>query len=127
MSRRCSDGLEIRQHATEPAVVHIEHAAAVGLFTHDILGLFFGADEQDGAALGGQVADEVKSGAEHLDRLLEVDDVDAVAGAEDVRFHLRIPAAGLVAEVNAGLEQLLHADFGHRGSSLFSRFAVSRR
>src|SRR5208282_5536222 len=42
------------------------------------------------------------------------DDVNTVAGAEDVLLHLRVPAAGLMAEMNAGLQQLLHADFSHR-------------
>ena len=42
--------------------------------------------------------------------LLEVDDVDAVPLAEDVRLHLRIPALGLVSEVDAGLQQILHRD-----------------
>jgi hypothetical protein len=38
--------------------------------------------------------------------VLQVDDVDAVAGAEDVLLHLRVPPAGVVAEVNARLEEL---------------------
>jgi hypothetical protein len=29
-------------------------------------------------------------------------------------LHLRVPAAGLMAEVNAGLQELLHTDFSHR-------------
>ena len=97
-------------------LLHVEHPAALGLFAHDILGLLLGADEQHRAALRGEIAHEVVGLAEHLDGLLQVDDVDAVAGAEDVRLHLRVPAAGLMAEVNSGLQQLLHADFGHRSS-----------
>ena len=46
-------------------------------------------------------------------RLLEVDDVDAAALAEDEALHLRVPAARLVAEVNPGLQQLLHGDDCH--------------
>ena len=49
------------------------------------------------------------------DGLLQVDDVDAVALGEDELAHLRVPAAGLVAEVDAGLQQLLHADRGNQG------------
>ena len=37
-------------------------------------------------------------------RLGEIDDVDAAALGEDESLHLRIPATGLVAEVNAGLQ-----------------------
>jgi hypothetical protein len=42
------------------------------------------------------------------DGLLEVDDVDLVAMAEDERGHLRVPEAGLVAEVDAGFQHLAH-------------------
>jgi hypothetical protein len=42
--------------------------------------------------------------------LAEVDDVDAVALAEDVLLHLRVPALGLVSEVDASLEQVLQRD-----------------
>src|SRR5690606_10284797 len=45
--------------------------------------------------------------------LLEVDDVDLAAGTEDVRAHLRVPVAGLVAEVDAGFQHLAHGDLGH--------------
>jgi len=47
--------------------------------------------------------DQAERRVETLDRLREVDDVDAVALREDVRLHLRVPAPGLVAEVDAGL------------------------
>ena len=38
--------------------------------------------------------------------------MNAVAVAEDVRLHPRVPAVGLVAEMCAGFEQLLHRDDG---------------
>src|SRR5208337_4683717 len=84
----------------------------------DVLGLLLGADEQHRAAGGGEIAREVESGAKHLHGLLQIDNVNTVAGAEDVLLHLRVPAAGLMAEVNAGLQKLLHADFSHRILSL---------
>jgi ribosomal protein S2 len=40
----------------------------------------------------------------------EVDDVDVVAGAEDERRHLGVPAVALVAEVDAGFEELTHIE-----------------
>ena len=55
------------------------------------------------------LADEVERAREQRHGLRQVDDVDAVAVAEDVRLHLRVPAVGLVAEMRSGLEQLLHA------------------
>ena len=42
------------------------------------------------------------------DRLRKIDDVDVVAGAEDVVRHLRVPAVGLMAEVHASFEKLAH-------------------
>ena len=50
-----------------------------------------------------------------VQRLLEIDDVDAVALTEDEPLHLRVPAPGLVPEVDTGLEHLLHGDDGHDG------------
>src|SRR4029078_11675456 len=45
---------------------------------------------------------------EELLRLLEVDDVDPAALAEDEAAHLGSPASSLVAEVNPGLQELSH-------------------
>jgi hypothetical protein len=50
---------------------------------------------------------------EPFKRLLEVDDVDAAALAEDEALHLRIPAARLVAEMHSGFQKLSHADDCH--------------
>ena len=51
-------------------------------------------------------------------RLLQVDDVDAAALGEDEALHLRVPAARLVAEVDAGLQQFLHGNDGHESPFL---------
>ena len=50
---------------------------------------------------------------EKLLRLEEVDQVDAGSLTEDEAAHLWIPAARLVAEVNAGLQQLLDSYLSH--------------
>jgi hypothetical protein len=47
---------------------------------------------------------------EQTERLLQVDDVDAVAFAENVLLHLGIPALRLVSEVDAGLQEFLHCN-----------------
>src|SRR3546814_11327424 len=65
-----------------------------------------GADEQDHAALLRDARDEVHRVAEQRHGLFEVDDVDLAAGAEDVRRHLGVPVAGLVAEMQAGFQHL---------------------
>ena len=51
-------GGEVGEHAAEPALVHVGHAAGLGVLGHRALGLLLGPDEQDGAAAGDQVADE---------------------------------------------------------------------
>ena len=90
------------------------HLLGVGL--DRVLRLLLGADEQHDAAVGDQVADERVGGLDPRQRLLQIDDVDAVALAVDESLHLRVPAAGLVSEVDTGLEQLAHGDDCHRGS-----------
>ena len=79
-----------------------------------LLRLALGADEQHLAAGADGRRDEVERAREQRHGLRQVDDVDAVARAEDVRLHPRVPAVGLVAEVRAGLDQLLHGDGGSR-------------
>jgi hypothetical protein len=40
----------------------------------------------------------------------EVEDIDAVPFAENERLHLRIPALGLVSEVDSRFQQIFHGD-----------------
>ena len=116
------DGLLHRQHvgeqAAQPALVDVVHLAAGGFFGDGFLRLALGADEEHVLALRGHLAHEPRGVLEHLQGLLQVDDVDSVAFAEDVFFHLRIPALGLVPEVNAGFEQFLHRYCGQTTSSI---------
>ncbi len=44
----------------------------------------------------------------HRNGLSQIDDVDVVTIAENVRLHLRVPAMGLVAEVNTSFQKLAH-------------------
>ena len=48
-----------------------------------------------------------RASVEQVLGLQQVDDVDPVALAVDVAAHARVPAPGLVAEVEARLQQLL--------------------
>ena len=41
----------------------------------------------------------------------QIDDVDAIARAVDIRLHLGIPAVGLMSEMNACFKQLAHGKF----------------
>ncbi len=115
-----ADGLKIGEHAPQPTVIDVEHAAALGLFPDGVLGLLLGAHEEDDGAVGHRIHHVVVSGLEELHGLLQVDDVNAVSGPEDIRRHLGVPTAGLVAEMDAGLQQFLHSDISHGTSSGFS-------
>jgi len=101
----------IGQRAAEPAVIDKVRIAALGLFGDGFLGLALGADKQNGSALPGDVADEAAGFAEHFQGFLQVNDMNAVALPENVFLHFGVPAARLVAEMNAGLQQLLHGNF----------------
>ena len=120
------DRVEVGEHAAEPALVDVGHAALLGEAAHRVLGLLLGADEHQHAAPGDQVTNEAVGLVDTRQRLLEVDDVDAVALAEDEAAHLRVPTSGLVTEVHASFEQLAHRDDSHRGFS-FCGCAAHRR
>src|SRR4029077_8011803 len=79
-----------------------------------VLRLPLGADEQDASTLSNGVADGLQRAVHHRHRLRQIDNVDVVAGAEDVLGHLRIPTMGLMAEVHAGFQKLAHAEVWQR-------------
>jgi len=110
---RLLDGLEVGQHAAQPTEVDEGHVATLGLTLDVLAGVALGANQQDLAALGGEAAEVIHRVVEERLRLLEVDDVDVVARAEDVRGHLRVPVAGLVAKVDTGLQHLAHGNASH--------------
>src|SRR6185295_13169602 len=83
---------------------------------HDVLRLALGADEEDRLSVCGKIGDELFGVPELLHRLVEIDDVNAVSLPEDVFLHLRIPALRLVAEMHAGLQQILHCNPGQMSS-----------
>src|SRR5688572_14611960 len=93
-------------------MVDIGHAHPLRMLLDGIHALLLRANEEHRPAAAGEVAGEIVSLLEQTERLLQVDDVDAAALREDEALHLRVPAAGLVAEVDAGLQQLSHRDDG---------------
>jgi hypothetical protein len=109
------DGREVGEHAAQPTAVDERLIGASRLGQDRLLGLLLGADEQHLLAARDGLADRLESDVKALDRLGQVDDVDPVALREDVRAHLGVPAAGLMAEVDPGLEQLPHGDGRHDG------------
>src|SRR6266540_3867486 len=106
------DGGEVGQRAAHPALIDERHTGSACLFRDRVLGLLLGADEEHGPAVGGLLAHEAHRFVQTSYRLLQVDDVDAVAFGKDERTHARIPAAGLVSEVDTRFEQRLHLDRG---------------
>src|SRR5207253_8730075 len=91
---------------SEPSLVHIGHARLLRRFLDRVAGLLLRAHEQNRSAASGDAGGEVLRVLQQPLGLLEVDDVDPVALAEDEAAHLRVPAPGLVPEVNACLEQV---------------------
>jgi hypothetical protein len=104
------DRLEVGEHAAQPTLVDVRHAALLGEALDRVLGLLLGADEEDRATLGHEVADERVRRLDAGQGLVQIDDVDAVAVTEDEPLHLGVPATGLVSEVHASFEQLAHRD-----------------
>src|SRR5688572_19367218 len=99
--------LEVREQAAEPALGDVHRVAAVSLLLHDRLELALGADEEDVVTPHDDIAHELLRELELTQRLLQVDDVDAVALGEDEPAHLGVPSARLMAEVNTRFEELL--------------------
>ena len=107
--------LEVGEHAAQPAVVDVRLADPGRLLGDRLLRLLLGADEEDVATLGDGVAHVRVRLLDVLEGLAQVDDVDTVALGEDEALHLRVPAAGLVPEVDTALQQLTHGHDGHGG------------
>ena len=112
------NGGEVGQRAAHPALVDEWHASLGGLFGDGVLGLLLGADEQHGFAFGGLLTDKRHSLVEATHRLLQIDDVDAVALGEDERPHTRIPPTRLMAKMHPRFEQGLHLDRCRHGTFL---------
>jgi hypothetical protein len=114
------NGGHIRQQPAQPALVHIELGAANGFLGNGFLRLALGAHEQNNLALRCHIAYIPHGVFEQLQSLLQVNDINTIAFAKDVFFHLWIPALGLVPEMNACFEQFLHAN--RRQNSSFCQF-----
>ena len=83
--------------------------AAVACRLGDLVrGGTLGADKQNTATTRGDVAQRLEGGMKHRHGLLQVEDVDLVPLAEDVRLHPRVPATGAVSEMHASLKHLAH-------------------
>src|SRR6476659_1317148 len=115
--------VEVGQQAAKPALVDIRHVGSLGPLLDRVASLLLGADEQDVAALARHVGGKPPRLGQQMLGLQQVDDVDPVALPEDVRAHARVPPPRLVAEVKAGLQQLLDSRLGHEAP--LSRLALT--
>ena len=106
-------GLEVGHHAAQPPGIHIELAATGGLLADGLLCLLLGAHEQQGLAALRQLTDEAVCLLQLADGLLQVHNIDAVALRINIGSHLGVPTAGLVTEMDAGFQHLLHANVCH--------------
>src|SRR3989442_899602 len=107
-----------RSASALPGITHCTTAGLQSASTTDATGrLTVRAHEQHASTLAGQLTAELPSLPKQLESLLQVDDADPVAFAEDVFLHLRVPAPRLVAEVTSGLQQLLHGNFNCQRTS----------
>src|SRR5690606_17063748 len=105
----------------QPALRHVEAAATLRLLLDDRPELPLGAHEQDAVSLERDVPRRLLRLLQQLERLLQIDDVDAVPLREDVLPHLRVPAAGLVSEMDTRLEELSELGFDHSMACLSLR------
>ncbi len=89
-------------------MVDVRHPSPRGFLRDRVLGLLLGADEEHGLTFGGLLAYEAHGLVEPAHGLLEIDDVNTVAFGENEWTHARVPAARLVAEMDASFKQRLH-------------------
>ena len=108
-----SDGREVGEHATQPTLVDEGHPTRLGVVRNGALGLLLGAHEQDDATPGDEVTDVGVTRLDACEGFSKIDQVDAVALAQDKATHFRVPSAGLVPEVHTRVQQFLQSDKSH--------------
>src|SRR5204863_654957 len=91
-------------------MVDIKHAGARRLLGNRLLRLALRAHEEHRLAILREIGNEFRGVFEMLEGLLKIDDVDSVPLPVDVLLHLWVPAASLVAEMDAGLQKVFHRD-----------------
>ena len=106
------DRAEVREHPTKPALCDVWDATTLSLGFDDVAGLSLGANEDHILAVSSERNGNFVRDDQTADRLAQVDDVDKVALAIDVRFHLRVPTARPMPEVNPGADKLFCCNDG---------------
>ena len=88
-------------------------ANAIRFFFDDLASAALGANKQNFVVGCRHLLDHVDRFVQRRQGVLEVDDVNLVARAEDEFTHLRIPVLGLVTEVSTCFQQVTHIDVRH--------------
>ena len=87
----------------------IGHARSRGLLLDNLAGGTLGAHKEDFVLVGCEAFHKFQRFIEGRYRLLEINNVNLVAGTKYVLVHLGIPVTGLVTKVRARLQQVTHA------------------
>ena len=100
-------GLGVGKRSAEPAFGHVELPGVLRDALHEFGDLLLGRHEKQLLTCEDNALHERRRLIEQFNGLLQVDDVDSAALVEDVPLHLRVPALGLVAEVQSGVKHIL--------------------
>ena len=92
------------------------HATATGLFLDDLASSPFCADKHHLVLIFREPLYRRQGVVKRGHGVLEVDNVDFIAGPKDILVHLGVPKTGLVPEVRAGLQQVTHTHLRHNRS-----------
>ena len=103
-------------------MVDVELGRVFGGFLHGVARLALGADEDDPSAVLDEVHQDGVSLVNGPHGVLEIDDVNPVAGAEYKAPHAGIPALGFVSEMDAGAEEFAHL---YEGQAVTRSFCTS--
>ena len=115
--------MEVCQQAAQPALVNVVLTRSLSFFADSVLCLSLCSDKEHSlsSVLSNRIGNKSDRIAKHPLSLLKVNNVNAIALAEDVFLHLRIPAPNLVAEMYAGFQEFFHRN---RNQTLIS-FSVN--
>ena len=107
------DRVVVGEHASEPALGNVRLTAAARFRDDRVASLPLGPHEQDTLAVATEPLQEVVRADEAPDGALQVDNVDPVALAVDVRLHARVPDGRQMTELNARVQEFLDRNDGH--------------
>ncbi len=111
---RSAYSAEVSQHTAQPAVIDKRHTTTPGFFTNRFAGSTLGADKHDFTFFGSDLAEVIHRVLAQGHGLLEIDDMDLVALAENKGSHFGVPETGLVTEMHARFQHFTHGDVRHK-------------